>query len=100
MQDWHIQLARMFKDRNNQSMTGIEIGVVVNGFPDLLISLGEDILLDMDSLIVGNHLYTMHTHSDDEYHTPVYTALMTGDEVILMPTSNQQIYAVIDKVGI
>ena len=99
MEKWDIALAKMFKERNNHKPIGVVIGKVVSGLPNLSVAIGDEIILDTDQLIIANRLYNMHKHADDENHTPVPITLSVGDQVILMPTPNEQIYAVIDKVG-
>jgi hypothetical protein len=99
MEQWSIQLAKLFKERNNPSPIGVVIGKVISGLPNLSVAIGDEILLDADQLIIANRLYHMHYHDDDEYHTPIPISLSVGDLVILLPTANQQMYAVIDKVG-
>lgn len=99
MENWSVQFAKMLKERNNLSPVGIVIGKVIKGLPRLSISIGEDIILDHEQLIVANRLYHMHKHADDQYHSPISIPLSVGDRVILIPTINQQIYAVVDKVG-
>nr|WP_306220689.1 DUF2577 family protein [Cohnella sp. WQ 127256] len=94
-----MRLTKLFKERNNPPPVGAIIGEVISGFPNLSVSLGDEIILDDDQLIIGNYLYRMHYHLDDLHHTPVPITLSSGDQVIMVPTANKQVYFVIDKVG-
>ncbi|MFD2671808.1 DUF2577 family protein [Marinicrinis sediminis] len=99
MDKWSTVFGKMLIERNNPNPAGIIIGKVINGLPNLVVSIGDEILLDMDDLIVPNYLFHKHTHSNDEYHTPITITINAGDQIILIPTPNQQKYAVLDKVG-
>jgi hypothetical protein len=84
---WDVQLAGLLKDRENRPMPSTVIGMVVSGLPSITVSIGEEILLDADQIVVANRLY----------HLPV--PLASGDSVILVPGAGGQIYYAIDKVG-
>lgn len=79
--DGITELAKMFKDRNNPNILGVQIGVVVSPLPNLIIRLGEQILLDNEELILAYSLGT----------------LIKDDEVILLPTTDNQTFFVLDK---
>lgn len=87
MDKWDVQLARLLKDRDNRPAPSAVIGKAVSGLPDLAVSIGDEILLDADQLVISNRLY----------HLP--NPLAPGDEVILIPGPGEQIYYAIDKVG-
>ncbi|MNP74801.1 hypothetical protein D3C76_1717380 [compost metagenome] len=53
----------------------------------MTVSIGEEILLDADQLVIANRLYYLPE------------PLASGDEVILIPGPGGQIYYAIDKVG-
>jgi Protein of unknown function (DUF2577) len=97
MEQWEVSLAKMFKERNNPKPIGVEIGKVVSGFPELVISIGNEILLDSSQLIIANCIYHMHDH--DEYGSRKPIPLEVDDQVILLPMTHQQKYVLIDKVG-
>jgi hypothetical protein len=112
MEQWDTGLAKMFKERENKKVEGIVIGKVITGMPELSISIGSDIILDSDQLIVSNRLYHMLKHEihiditivqgvevKDTYYVPVPVPLVVGDLVILIPQTDGQVYFVIDKVG-
>ena len=85
MQDWEIQLAKLFKERNQQKVNGMTKGVVVSPLPNFRVSVGSEIVLDSDLLIVSTTVHNLDPKS--------------GTDVILMPTSNGQKYFVLDGVG-
>lgn len=87
MDKWDVTLAQMLKDRDNPKPNGVTVGSVISGLPDLRISLGGEIVLDADQVIIANRLYHLET------------PLASGDEVILLPNASGQIYVVIDKAG-
>lgn len=97
MEKWEVGLAHLFKERNNPKQTGITIGKVISGLPDLTVSLNDEIILDTDQLVIANRLYHMHRH--DEANSTINLPLVSGDKVILVPATSEQIYYVIDKVG-
>ncbi|MCY9529175.1 DUF2577 domain-containing protein [Paenibacillus alvei] len=86
MESWEVQFAQLFKERNNPKKTGIVAATIIDPLPNMRISLGEEIILDMDQLVVANRVYQLKE-------------LKQGDQVVLVPTTNEQQYYVIDKVG-
>lgn len=78
-----VELAMLFKERDNKQWSGVQVGKVVSGFPGIKIRLGEVILLEKDMLI---------------FASSVVNNLSVSDKVIVIPSSNEQIYYVIDKV--
>lgn len=87
MDKWDVTLAQLFKDRNNPKAQGISLGKVISGLPSLSVSLGDEIILDTEDLVIANRLY----------HLP--TVLTAGDYVILVPAPNGQTYYALDKAG-
>lgn len=96
MQKWAVDLGKAIKGKREPHAPGVEIGTVLTGLPALSVSVGEDIILEAEQLILAEQLFRMHTHTGE---TVVPVSLAPGDRVILMPTVSQQIYCVIDKVG-
>ncbi|KQX69224.1 DUF2577 family protein [Paenibacillus sp. Root444D2] len=99
MEKWDVGFAKMLKDKKSNGSFGVTTGKIISALPDIVVQVGDEILLDSSDLIIANRLYYMHTHDDDEYHTPIPITLITGDMVILIPSSNGQTYYLIDKVG-
>lgn len=87
MDKWDVKLANMFKSRNNPNMPGITLGKVISAMPALSVSIGDEIILDAEDLVIANWLY----------HIPV--PLTPGDYVILIPAPHGQTYYAIDKAG-
>lgn len=128
-----VELAILFKERNNKEYMGIQIGKVVSALPDIKISLGDNILLDKSHLVFGasvlngykrkysisgtiqfsetdcgttdysgNHRHSISTLDVDTTYTAdgdltLTDTLVVGDEVILIPTEDEQTFFVIDK---
>ncbi|MCG7410569.1 DUF2577 domain-containing protein [Paenibacillus sp. ACRRX] len=86
MENWEVELAKIFRDRDNKKSMDITAAVIIDPMPNMRIGLGEEIILDTEHLIIANRVHSL--------------ALRRGDQVILMPTSNEQVYYVIDKVGV
>jgi len=120
------ELASMLKKRDNPSYLGITIGKIITPPPNTKIQLNEKVILENDRLIFSAHVLNgykrqFQSQSSGEIITktppsPIsysnYTVLESlanngeltltdtlkvGDEVILVPTSNEQKYFVLDK---
>lgn len=85
MQDWEVQLARMFKARDPKKPDGITKGIVVSPLPNLRVSIGSEIILDTEQLVISTTIHGLNPKS--------------GTEIILMPTANGQKYFALDGVG-
>lgn len=83
MMDGISELAKLFKERENKPIMGIQIGKVLSPFPNVKIGLGDRIILDKENLVISELIYNK--------------ILESNDEVILIPTSDNQTYYVIDK---
>lgn len=79
-----IELAALFKKRENKEYDGFLIGKVISPLPSIQISIDENIILDNSHLIVTERAFS--------------SPLEEGNEVALLPSSNNQIYLLIDKV--
>lgn len=135
------ELAMLFKERENTSYMGPQMGTVISPPPDIKVGLGDKIILDKEDLILaahvlagyereieGNHItgsvfssrggkmdfhltgnppsqnYTITNFSllasttEKSEGTLKYTdTLKAGDKVILIPSSDNQKYYLIDK---
>ncbi|WP_432408564.1 DUF2577 family protein [Wukongibacter sp. M2B1] len=140
--NFDINLAKMFKSRENKEMIGNIIGKVVSTSPDLKISvLDGSIILDKEQLYCCNHVLKDYTRqyektgtiqlydtncgntnivndggyeANDHQHiiTDInidtsYTAqgeitfkdtLKINDEVLLLHTTDEQIWFIVDKI--
>jgi len=84
MMDPLSELAKLFSERNNHSPVGPLTGRVISPFPLIKISLGERIVLENDELVISETIFNK--------------VLNVDDEVILIPTSSEQKYFLIDRV--
>ncbi len=115
--------AGILKEFKNRSYPGPQIGVVISAPPDLQIRLGEKIILTMKHLIIAAHVLSGyartvdipdssaggstsvvsdHSHNIDsltisEGSMTFKSTLVLGDEVILLPAADEQIYFLLDK---
>lgn len=95
-----VELAKMFHERNNKSNGGFVIGKVVSPHPDLKINDGDEILLNRENLIVAGHLLP-HSRSfvtSGTSGTINFTdGLKRGESVIMIPSTDDQKYIVLDR---
>lgn len=93
MKQWAVEMAKREKDRENLKLNGITIGKVINPLPEVKIHVqNEEVILDKDDIVVAQMIYSSYQNIDG-------TWLLAGDEVILIPSSNGQIYFLIDRKG-
>lgn len=89
---WDVGMAKLFKDRNNKDAIGNVIGKVVSEKPLKIAILNGLVLLDKEQLYKSEHI---HTHYYDDIKK---IDLFINDEVLLIPTSNEQSFYIIDKI--
>lgn len=87
------ELARLFKERDNKPYMGPIVGNVVSPLPDIKIQIDNNIILNISNLVISNHTYMHYKNIDD-------TWLVIGDKVILIPSTDEQTYFLIDKAVI
>ncbi|WP_427340655.1 DUF2577 family protein [Caloranaerobacter sp. DY30410] len=87
------ELAKMFKERENKPYMGPRVGQVISPLPEIKVKLGDKILLDKQRLIIASHIYEHFGWTDE---TGTYY-LAEGDKVILIPSTDEQIYFLVDK---
>jgi hypothetical protein len=81
---WEYDIAKEFKKRNNLTPLGPILGKVINKSPALKISIHDgQVFLENEQLYIADSLQG---------------ALFENDEVLLIPTSSEQIYFIIGKV--
>lgn len=100
-----VELAKMFKERENQPHMGVQVGTVLTPPPDIRISMGEKIILSNENLIFSAHVLAgyqrqMEIQSDVNLtgNITFTDSLVAGDKVILIPSADEQTYYVMDKV--
>ena len=54
--DGIVELASLFKERDNQTFMGIQLAKVIKPLPDIQLQIGKDILLEKDDLYISQHL--------------------------------------------
>ncbi|MBL3729278.1 DUF2577 family protein [Lysinibacillus sp. HST-98] len=86
------EFAKMIRERDNPTIVSMTTGTVISPLPNIVIKLNDIVTLDQSKLIVAEHIY-LH------YQYPGPTWLQSGDEVILMPTVDEQMYIMLDRVG-
>jgi hypothetical protein len=119
-----VTLAKLFKDRNNPTPMGVIVGKVESVEPNWKIRIGDHILLENRHLIFSEHVLkgykreykgivkinksdagttsdgsTVLLNLDSEFEGEIewVDTLKKGDDVILVPATNENSYYVIDK---
>jgi len=125
MQNWAVELAKEFKNRDNKDIQHIVLGTVVKEFPDIKIKIKDGIILTKNNLVIASSLLEGYNREfevqningttnsvndggqDASSHSHILTSLQgnivykdyglkNGDEVILL-TNDEQLYFAIDK---
>ncbi len=120
------KLADMFKERNNQVYLGPQVGTVISPPPNIRVKLGDEIILEKSRLVIAAHVlagykrsfqgqssgsiitktppspevysdYTVLESLDNTGDITYTDTLKAGDKVILIPSSDDQQYFIIDK---
>lgn len=119
------QLASLLKERDNPNNMGIQVGTVLEAFPNIRVALGEKIILDKTNLffsaqvlneyktilevegannVITTNNQTIIKEEDSQGNNCIQVKvkwtneLAKGDEVILIPTADNQKFYLIDKV--
>jgi len=93
------ELAKLFKERNNPSIQGICVGKVLTAPPELKITVSGFILVVAQHLL-KTYISSSETVADHGQHThTVADVLCCNDKVIVIPSRDDSIYFVMDKVG-
>ncbi|MWC26627.1 hypothetical protein [Paenibacillus sp. MMS18-CY102] len=85
MKNWAVEVAKMFKERNNPAASGATVATVLSPLPAISLSLTDEIVLDAEDVILSSRIGEL--------------SLAAGDLVIVLPSEGGQIYFVLDKVG-
>lgn len=89
--DPYVEIAKLFKERNNKLPIGILIGTVVSPYPSLTITVLQ-LKLDKQRIVIPFSLQDKIKDISDPYFN-------SGDKVILIPTTNLKWFYAVDKVG-
>lgn len=78
-----VELAKMLKERENKTPTGPVVGMIVSPPPSIQVSIGDKIMLDGSDLFIASKV--------------LEGPLIKGDPVILIPSTDEQTYFLIDR---
>lgn len=101
------ELAKLFKERDNKPYLGPQLGNVINPPPEIKVSLGEKIILTKEHLVLSAHILKDYVREFEIESVDIECSkgkikftdtLKIGDQVMLIPTTDEQKYYVIDKV--
>jgi hypothetical protein len=81
---WAYDMAKLFKERENKEPTGPIVGKVLSVTP-YKISINDDQIF-----LENEHLYIMNS---------LIGTLLVNDEVLLIPTTSEQLYFITGKVS-
>ncbi|WP_187296375.1 DUF2577 family protein [Tepidibacter mesophilus] len=107
--DYSVEVAKIFKGRENKTQIGNIVGKVVEKLPELKISiLNGEVILYREQLYMCNSLMLENirkyqTSTDKSlWNTENYfkftEELKQGDEVLLSHTADEQTWFIIDKI--
>jgi len=82
--DGLTELAKLFKERDSKTPPSISTGIVISPPPEPKIRLNDVVVLGKDQLIFAAGMLSRDT-------------VVEGDEVIVIPVMDSQMYYVIDK---
>jgi hypothetical protein len=121
------ELAKMFKERESRPYVGPRVGKVTSPPPEIKITLEDGIILDKTHLVIAAHVlqdyereakipltnaegttdsknvgdHGSHNHNIEtvglDGKIQFIDTLKPGDKVILIPSTNEQVYFLIDK---
>jgi hypothetical protein len=74
--DGIVELAKLFKERDNRPYLGPQVGIVVSPLPDIKVRLGDKILLTKDHLIIASHLVSIESKG---YQQETNSIVFQGD---------------------
>lgn len=124
--DGLTEFAKLLKERENHIPQSITTGIVITPPPEVTIRLNDVVILNKENLIFSAHMLagykrdlhlvfndencgqtnvvSMHSHTvqtlnvdTEDAHITTLDTIVEGEEVILMPTTDDQLYFVIDK---
>lgn len=100
--DGLTELAKLFKERDKKTPPSITIGTVIKPPPEVEIRLNEIIVLKKDKLIFSAHMLSGYKRrfkfTNIEDMAEWTDTIVEGDEVIIIPTVDNELFVVIDKV--
>lgn len=99
------ELALLFRERDPQRSPSITSGVVISPPPNPRIRLNEAVILERENLVFAAHMVAGYERRAQFTDAEISTTgsmqwtdtVKAGDEVILIPVEDGQLYYVIDK---
>lgn len=83
MLGWDVELAKLFKDRDNIEEIGVVIGKVINPLPGIEISiLNDSVIIRKEKLYICNSAKVVNK----------------GDKVLLIQNTDEQRFSIIDTI--
>lgn len=123
---WDVELAKLFKERDKKSNIGPCVGKVVGIVPLQISILDGNIVLQENQLYItegllkkeykfeltagddigdiaitskpANPLISININDKDKTKLTLHFKLKVGDEVLLVPAENEQVFFIVDKV--
>lgn len=116
---WDVDLAKMFKERENVAPIGNIVGKVVGGLPNIKIAILDDnVILDKNKLYCCNKLLSHTRQGNISLTTTTETAqghshsvnvnanctidmqadLKVGDLVLMMHSIDEEMWFIVDKI--
>ncbi|MGE8080515.1 DUF2577 family protein [Peribacillus loiseleuriae] len=99
--DQLTELAKMFKDREQKIPPSMTTGIVISPPPNVQIRLNDVIVLYKHKLVIASSMLTEYnrlaTIDGTQVQITMKDTIKPGDEVILMPVMDGQLYFVLDK---
>lgn len=108
-------LARMLKENENPKPVSMSTGIVISPPPNAQIRLNETVILSNSQLVFAAHILEDYEREIElegdirftdsqfqsfeakEVKSKTKDTLIEGDEVILLPTADEQLYFVVGK---
>lgn len=108
-------LAKMFKNNENPKQVSMSTGIVISPPPNAQIRLNEKVILYNNQLVFAAHVLgdyerdielkgeirftesTFQAFEAKEVKSKTKDTLKEGDEVMLLPTADEQLYFVVGK---
>ena len=100
-----VDLAKEFKQRDNQEIEGAVLGTVISNNPLTISVYNNKVILDSKNYYICSNLTSIAKAADIELNSAINTGEITfkdilkpNDKVLCLPTANGQKFFIIDKV--
>lgn len=102
---WEVELAKEFKQRDNQEVEGAVLGTIISSDPITISIYNNKVILDSKNCYICSNLISIAKAADIELNNTTNTGQITfkdilkpNDKVLCLPTANGQKFFIIDKV--